>query len=162
MEHASSSHSYSWEIDFSSYADEWFEEGKREEYESAIRFATIPAEMLRLDSDNPNLYLKDVYNRGNNDQMAASFSSSKALTDQELVEARESFLESVEETYLPQISIAFKDSPILEKGIAYKADVEEDEPVRVETDPEWNGDIMQRALEDEFFPYDSLKEFKQR
>ena len=162
MQHTNSKHSYSWEIDLSEFADEWFERGSRDEYESAMRFATVPSETMHFESGESGLRMKELHKRQYNDVMHASFYNSSPLDDDELIEARENFLENIQETYLPHICATFHDSPVLDQGIRYEADVESDEPIIVQTDPEWIGDIMQRALEEEFFPYDSLQEYKQR
>ena len=162
MEHSSSTHRYSWTINLEDYKDEWWDIAEdRAEYESAVsRFTgffetslgrTRTKELMDEANDSPLRYAKS-HNTEDSfpNRIYTYFESDEELTEDELVEGREAFLEALGDTLADTMyagNITGGNEEWYEAGIDYEADPESNDSIRISADPDFEGDVMELAEE---------------
>jgi hypothetical protein len=166
MEQFATRHKYSWQIDLSNYADHWLENAEDAgQYKDAMNFAGYPLTFNKLDSKNSEIRLKDVDFPHENlvqESLRATFISTQETSLEERKKARNEFLEVLEESYMMALTRPSLDESILEQGITYETDVEEDgHPVTIYPDPDWEGPVMQSLVSSDIVNYDTLEEFRE-
>jgi hypothetical protein len=149
MRHASSSQTYTWEIDATPFLEEWYQQGEREEYQDAMDFVSSLTSFIDFRQDQVPLRLYEISHEReyHPDSINLRFNSNKGLSQEEITRARELFLEDLEESIVAPLIAPHRRTPLMKQGITYEAEPGDDEPITLYTDPEWDGPIMELAVE---------------
>lgn len=173
MRHSGTEHVYRWSIDYSGFADEWFELAEDKSlFREALAFARTPSEengyeaegihsFLESDSDL-HIQSNDVYDA---DEVRLELRTGQDWTDEDLEVLRGDIVDALEDQYARTVVASglnnlgyFTDR---ERVVNQGLDLQYDEDgVRVLTDPEWKGGVMEKALSEEWFA-DSREEFRE-